>query len=183
MSATVDENSDFTAFNLPPLDAPSPPSYDETKASPIPSTEAKAHDDANSKHAPWLLRRTSVHVESRPSNVLEDNLSANLSIPTTKSDKKRAVRNLLSRFGRQPSKDLYRDDGVSVADSHETSLYGTTVSIEAAQPRKTSSRQREMRGLEQAASVKRWAGNGKPAEAWGKLLKVCEGAIRIEWPQ
>ena len=29
-----------------------------------------------------------------------------------------------------------------------------------------------MRGLEQAASMKRWTGNGRPAEAWGKLIKV-----------
>lgn len=29
-----------------------------------------------------------------------------------------------------------------------------------------------MKGLEQAASMKRWAGEGKPAEAWGKLIKV-----------
>ena len=30
----------------------------------------------------------------------------------------------------------------------------------------------EMKGLEQAASIKRWAGGGQPPLAWGKLRKV-----------
>ena len=172
MSSNVEDHFDHSRFKLPPLDEPLPPHYNERTGSPAAYGDRKINDEANYIHGPWLLKKTSVHVESTPSNVLDDNLSGHVSISTTKSDEKRAVRNLLSRFGRQPSSDQYHDDRISVADSHETSGFGTTVSIEAAKPRKLTTRQREMKGLEQAASVKRWAGGGKPAEPWGKLVKV-----------
>lgn len=52
---------------------------------------------------------------------------------------------------------------------------GTTVCIEAAPPVKVSEQKlHEMKGLEQAASLKRWAGEGRPADAWGKLMKDPE---------
>ena len=172
MSSNVEDHFDHSKFKLLPLDEPPPPQYNERKDPSAVPTDLKVNDDANYTHGPWLLKKTSVHVESTPSNVLDDNLSGHVSISTTKSDEKRAVRNLLSRFGRQSSSEKCNDDRSSMADSHETSVFGTTVSIEAAKPRKIPARQREMRGLEQAASVKRWAGDGKPAEAWGKLSKV-----------
>ena len=180
MTSTVRESFDPSTFKLPALDQPPPPRYYDRRGSPISSSDTKTQDDASYTHGPWLLRRTSVHVESTPSNTLEDNLSDHASIATTKSDEKRAVRNLLSRFGRQPSSDQYNDDRISVADSHETSVFGTTVSIEAGQPRKVTTTQREMRGLEQAASVRRWAGDGRPAEAWGKLNKVGQLEVKLD---
>lgn len=60
-----------------------------------------------------------------------------------------------------------------LATSFDPQPFGTTVSIEATQPVKANEpKLHKMQGLEQAASMKRWAGEGKPAEAWGKLIKV-----------
>ena len=178
MTSAIEGHFDPSDFKLPSLDAPSPPCYTEKRISPVPNTNPKANEDVNYTHRPWLLKKTSVHVESTPSNVLEDNLSDHSSITTTRSDEKRAVRNLLSRFGRQTSGDERPDDRASVADSHETSLFGTTVSIEAGHSKRSQTKQRELKGLEEAASVKRWVGDGKPAEAWGKLAKVSSSAVK-----
>ncbi|KAL6714790.1 hypothetical protein ACLMJK_007050 [Lecanora helva] len=174
MSSAVEDQIDFSKLKLQPLDAPPPPRYSEEQGIPDATANPKTNDDANYKHGPWLLKKTSVHVESTPSNVLDDNLSGHVSISTTRSDEKRPTRNLLSKIGRQPTSDKIHEDGISISDSHEASLFGTTVSIEAARPRKLPTKQREMKGLEQAASVKRWAGDGKPAEPWGKLIKDPE---------
>ena len=84
------------------------------------------------------------------------------------------LRNLLTKFGNKAAEDQ-SDDGKITGDvgRHESSDFGTTVLIEAAQPPKVQKRERhQMKGLEQAASMKRWLGNGNPAEPWGKLAKV-----------
>ena len=60
-----------------------------------------------------------------------------------------------------------------MSQPYDSVRFGTTVSIEAGHPTGSQTQRRyEMRGLEQAASVKRFAGSGSPAEAWGKLMKV-----------
>ena len=179
MSATVEESSEASKLTSSSLGAPSPFGYSEKRACPEPRPDVKVNDEANYRHAPWLLRRTSIHVESAPLNIIEDKLSDQASISTTKSDEKRAVRNLLSKFGRQKSIEQGHEDCSSIAESNETNAFGTTVSIEAAQPRRVPMKQREMKGLEQAASVKRWAGSGKPAEAWGKLNKVSQNIRHV----
>ncbi len=179
MSSTVDGHTDHTAFDQPGYDGPPPPHYTEKGGSPVHRADLKVTNDADYKHGPWLLKRTSIHVESTPSNVLEDNFSDHASISTTRSGEKRAARNLLFKFGRQQATEQHRDDRISIAESNETSIFGTTVSIQAGQARKISSKQREMKGLEQAASVKKWASNGKPAEAWGKLIKVSRNCIEV----
>ena len=172
MSTAVEENLDTSPFTLAPLNASLPSHKDEKRASTVPDPEVKIINEGAYRHAPWLLRRTSIHVESTPSNVLDDDLSDIASVSTAKSDEKRAMRNLLGKLGRQKSSEQTPADHASIAESQETSVFGTTVSIEATQPRKLLTKQRELKGLEQAASVKRWAGSGRPAEAWGKLLKV-----------
>ena len=151
---------------------PPPPQYTEATA----QTDVKVVDDSNYSHSPWLLRRTSIHVESTPNEAWQDNNSSHREIaPSIKSnDEKKALRNLLTKFGNKVAEDQ-SDDGKINGDvgRHESSDFGTTVLIEAAQPPKVQKRERhQMKGLEQAASVKRWPGNGNPAEPWGKLAKV-----------
>ena len=55
----------------------------------------------------------------------------------------------------------------------ESSQLGTRVTIEATRPiRSQAERRIELKGLQEAASAKRWTGSGRPGEAWGKLIKV-----------
>ena len=180
MPSTIEANFSPSSFTLPPLITQSPPEY--TGSSSDRSTpDTIVNDDTNYTHGPWLLRRTSIHVESTPSHVLDDQSSEQISIVTSRSDEKRAVRNFLAKLSPRQQEES-RDDRSSVTESHSTNVFGTTVSIEASQPRKNLTKQREMKGLEEAASVKRWIGNGQPAEAWGKLIKVAERHGRIELP-
>lgn len=130
-------------------------------------------------HAPWLLRRTSIHVESAPADFLDDASSEVMSISTMRSEEKPAKRPFLTRIAtRHPEEQL--DDRSSIAPSShaaESGVYGTIVSIEAGKPKVIDSRHsklRELRNLESAASMRYWAGAGQPAEVWGKLLKVIE---------
>ena len=133
----------------------------------------------------WLLRRTSFTIESAPAAAENngDTPSDQLSVTSSaRSEEKRRLRNVISRFGRLG--DEGAQDGRQSRSSEGTAhpwdgeQFGTTVSIEVghnARPR--AQRRHEMRGLEEAASMKRWAGSGKPADAWGKLAKV--GLARI----
>jgi hypothetical protein len=141
----------------------------------------KVDDSKHYSHAPWLLRRTSVHVESAPAEFMDDQASEVMSISTTRSDEKPVKRLLNGILSRNPED--FHDDNSSIAPSshaadisvNDSSIYGTTVSIEAGKPQVTYSKQsrlRELKNLEQAASVRHWTGAGRPAEVWGKLLKV-----------
>ena len=152
---------------------PSPPHYAEATA----HRDEKVLENSNYSHSPWLLRRTSIHVESTHNEAWQDDSSSHHgTAPSLRSnDEKKALRNLLTKFGNKPTEDQ-SEDGRSQRDLgqfHDSSDFGTRVVIEAGQPPKVQTRERhEMKGLEQAASVKRWPGNGKPAEPWGKLAKV-----------
>jgi len=152
-----------------------PPRY--TEVSNRRSTMAPKVDDPNNhSHAPWLLRRTSIHVESAPVDFLDDGASEVISIPTTRSEERPAKWPFLNRIAIRHPEGI-QDDRSSIAPSHmsDSVVCGTTVSIEAGKPKVVYSKHsklRELKNLEQAASMKLWAGTGQPAEAWGKLLKV-----------
>lgn len=152
---------------------PPPPRYTEATA----QTDVKVVDDSNYSYTPWLLRRTSIHVESTPNEARQDSNSVHREIARSmkSNDEKKALRNLLTKIGNKAAEDQI-DDGKfngDVGQPHDSSDFGTRVFIEAAQPPKVQTRERHlMKGLEQAASVKRWPGNGSPAEPWGKLAKV-----------
>ena len=159
---------------LPPL----PPQYTEA----IAQRDVKGADDSKFSYSPWLVRRTSIHVESTPNEALQDGNSSHrettpsITASSVRSnDEKRALRTLLTRFGNTSAEDR-SGDGRSLPDvrqPRESSNFGTSVFIEASQPSKVYARERhELKGLEQAASVKRWPGDGSPAEPWGKLAKA-----------
>ena len=80
----------------------------------------------------------------------------------------------MGKFGRQSeeSSSTWRSSE-DLAQTYDAIPFGTTVSIEAAQPVKAREQQlHELKGLQKAASMKRWAGEGRPADVWGKLIKV-----------
>ena len=153
---------------------PPPPQYTEATA----QSDVKVVDNSNYSHSPWLLRRTSIHVESTPNEAWQDDSSSHREVaPSIRSnDEKKRLRNLLTKFGNRLAEDHQSEDGSTyrvAGQPHDSSDFGTRVLIEAAQPLKVQTGKRhEMKGLEQAASVKRWPGNGNPAEPWGKLAKV-----------
>lgn len=108
----------------------------------------------------------------------DDQSSDRASTCTTVRDEKRG-RSMLGKFGSRHSDEqssLHSSIQQSSEDLNtifDPSFFATTVSIQAAKPAKAYEQKlHEMRGLKQAASVRRWAGGGKPAEAWGKLMKV-----------
>lgn len=141
--------------------------------------DSRVDDSTDYKHAPWLLRRTSIHVESAPAD-LADESSDVMSISTTRSDEKPSKRPFLNRFVDKRVEEDHHDDASSIAPSTQSTVYGTTVSIEAGKPKVIYSKHswlRELKSLEQAASIKLWAGTGKPAEVWGKLLKVTNFCV------
>lgn len=155
---------------------PPPPQYTEATA----QSDVKVVDNSNYSHSPWLLRRTSIHVESTPNEAWQDDSSSHREVaPSIRSnDEKKRLRNLLTKFGNRLAEDHQSEDGSTyrvAGQPHDSSDFGTRVLIEAAQPLKVQTGKRhEMKGLEQAASVKRWPGNGNPAEPWGKLAKDPE---------
>lgn len=136
--------------------------------------DSKPGEVPNYAYSPWLLRKTSIRVESTPNVDFQGDSSIHRvsTSSSTRSDEKRAVRGVLKRLGSNQAKDQ-RDDWKSISSGTEPTPFGVTVSIEATRPlRPQTSRRQEMKGLEQAASAKRWTGSGRPGEAWGKLIKV-----------
>ena len=85
----------------------------------------------------------------------------------TRADEKGAICNLITtRFGNKEYDVL--DDEKSVENPpYDSVQFGTIISIEASHPLQ---QRHEMKGL--AASIKRWIGDGRPAEVWGKLIKL-----------
>ncbi len=170
MSSTTDIDLGLLSLQS---DLPPPPRYTEAPA----QRDVKTANDLHYSHSPWLLRRTSIHVESTQNRAWQDdNSSHQENAPFVKSnDEKKALRSLLTRFNNKPGEDqsVNGRNHPDLGQLHESSDFGTRVFIEAAQPLKVNTWERhEMKGLEQAASVKRWPGNGKPEEPWGKLPKV-----------
>lgn len=147
-----------------------PPEYAAATA----QSDEKVSKSEFYSHSPWVLQRTSVTVESTP--LYDDHRSDVVSMTSsTRSNEKSAVRKVLEKLGSNQNTDQFRDER-SICDEEESFAFGTQVLIEGGNPK----RQRlEMKGLEQAASMKRWTGDGKPAEAWGKLIKVISHLHRL----
>ena len=124
---------------------------------------------------PWLLRRTSIVIESEPSDLYPDDKSTSRASGTTSRISEHTRRSTLNRKISYKNGQENLDVGQHPwhANKHFDTGFGVKVSIEAGKPnRGRGERRHDMKGLEQAASVKRWAGGGRPGEAWGKLMKV-----------
>ncbi|KAL8647236.1 MAG: hypothetical protein Q9210_005678 [Variospora velana] len=129
-------------------------------------------------HGAFLLKKTEISVKSSLAEPFSDDQSSDRA--STCSTEK-GGRSILGRFGNRLGDEqssihssVWRSSE-DLATTSEPLPFGTTVSIQAARPTKPHEQKlHEMKGLEQAASMKRWAGDGKPAEAWGKLIKDPE---------
>ena len=151
-----------------------PPQYSEINL----QAKSRIVEPQSSGNEGWLVRRTSFTIESTPAynDRAVENLDQVSLTSSAKSDGKRSLRNVLSKWGINQANEK-PVDGRSVettsAPFDASSQYGTTVSIEAGStPKPRTQRVHEMKGLEQAASMFRWDGSGRPANAWGKLAKV-----------
>lgn len=175
MPSITDDSLGLSQLQSP---LPPPPQYTEATA----QRDAKYVDISSSSNSAWLLRRTSIHVESTPNEAWQDDNSSRQEItPSIRSnDEKKALRTLLTKFPNKAAEGQSEDGRTNWDDGqpHDSGDFGTRVVIEAAQPPKFQKRKRhEMKGLEQAASMKRWPCNGNPAEPWGKLAKVFHTPI------
>ncbi|KAL8919366.1 MAG: hypothetical protein Q9208_006819 [Pyrenodesmia sp. 3 TL-2023] len=144
------------------------------------ASESGAEEQGFFGQGAFLLKTTEVTVESSVAESFTDDQSSDrASTCSTVRDEKRG-RGILGKLGsRQSDEQSSLRCSLRSSEDLNTNLdrqpLGTTVSIQAAQPAKGCEQKlHEMKGLEQAASVKRWAGGGKPAEAWGKLMKDPE---------
>ncbi|KAL8713847.1 MAG: hypothetical protein Q9220_001992 [cf. Caloplaca sp. 1 TL-2023] len=163
--------------------------HNATTASPLvlrPCDENKTPDPGQDDQKSWghgafLLKKTEISVSSSPAEPFDDDQSSDrASTCSTTRDEKRG-RTMFGKLGNRQGDEqssihssVWRSSE-DLAKPYDSTPFGTTVSIEAAQPVKAYEQKlHEMRGLEQAASMKRWACNGKPAEAWGKLMKDPE---------
>lgn len=150
-----------------------PPHYSEKRA---PSKNGVV-ESTNYGKGSWLVRRRSFTIESSPVSNDAETLSDHISVTSSqRSEEKRRLRHVISKFGKLGAEG---DSGRTSCSTDSTvrpydgEQFGTTISIEAgcrANPR--TQRRHEMKGLEEAASMKRWTGAGRSADAWGKLAKV-----------
>ena len=146
-------------------------------------TKLSPNDHSLLGQGAFLLKKTEVSIESAPAEPFSDDQSSDRAstCSTTRTEKSR-LRNLLGPHTNRESEEsssIWRSSE-DLNQPFETIQFGTTVSIEAAQPVKAREQQlHEMKGLQQAASMRRWAGEGRPAEAWGKLMKVREIFIQL----
>ena len=137
---------------------------------------SRTKEQGNFGQGAFLLKKTEVSIESAPAEPLKDDQSSDQAsiCSTTKGDEIRTSRSLTGKSGRQSgeSSSTWRSCE-DLTQTYDAIPFGMTVSIEAAQPVKAREQQlHEMKGLQQAASIKRWAGEGRLAEVWGKLIKV-----------
>jgi len=151
-----------------------PPQYTEKKS----QTKSRVVEPQNYGNGSWVVRRTSFTIESTPINdgKVSEHVDRISLTSSAKSDEKKRLRNVLSKWGNRQAEEI-NGDGRSIENTSDpfdaSSQYGTTVSIEAGSSSKPRvQRHHEMKGLEQAASMLRWPGAGRPADAWGKLAKV-----------
>ncbi|KAL8906087.1 MAG: hypothetical protein Q9171_006409 [Xanthocarpia ochracea] len=129
----------------------------------------------------FLLKKTEVSIHSEPAAPFSDEQSSDqASTYSTVQDeiRGRSTRDTISMRHSEEQSSIHSSVWQSsddLAKAIDPRPFGTTVSIEAAQPVKAHVQKlHEMKGLEQAASVKRWAGDGTAAEVWGKLSKDPE---------
>ena len=160
------------------LPSMSPPLSDVEGSPPPRYSESTAHRDNKASeawyhgHGPWLVRRTSIHVESTSVNSFDDRSSQRTSLSPSSQEQKGPLRSLFAKGGNNQSEGS-RENVRALKQPFEPSQLGTQVTIEATRPiRSHAERRIELKGLQEAASAKRWTGNGRPGEAWGKLIKV-----------
>lgn len=139
----------------------------------------------NFSNGPWLLRRTSIVVETEPSDVFSNDGKLSR-LPSTAARLKDAKGDPRKPEVRQNGHKLGQERLSHGRTPWHTSQpfdtgFGVKVFIEAGKPKQgKSQRQHDMKGLEQAASMKRWPGGGRSGEAWGKLAKVRNASSRRE---
>ncbi|KAL8869268.1 MAG: hypothetical protein Q9174_004395, partial [Haloplaca sp. 1 TL-2023] len=150
-----------------------------------PSKKARTSSDQNDQgylgQGAFLLKKTEITVHSEPAVPPGDDLSDRSSIASTVRDNRRIHSSHTSLSNRSSDEQssihshVWRSSEDLPKLTFDPQPFGTTVSIEAVQPIKVGEqRMQVLKGLEQAASMKRWAGDGNPAEAWGKLVKDPE---------
>ncbi|KAL9099665.1 MAG: hypothetical protein Q9163_004866 [Psora crenata] len=156
--------------SLDNVESSPPPRYSE----PTTHRDNKASEARNNSHGPWLVRRTSIHIESVSAVELDVMASQRTSVSPSSHDQRGSLRNLFAKGGNtQP--DVPREITEALRQPFEPNQLGTKVTIEATRPIRTQADRRiELKGLQEAASAKRWAGTGRPGEAWGKLIRDPE---------
>ena len=123
-------------------------------------------DPAGATLIQGVVRRTSIHIESVPVDSIEDTRVQTVfafgegyhectAFADYVGKDKGTLHKVLTKWSSLSSSNL--DDKISASYS-------------SAKPQ-TAPRQ-GIQGLERAASLKEWAGKGRPAEAWGKLRQV-----------
>ena len=128
-----------------------PPQYVESTPG-TDSKDSKLAEPSGYGNAPWLLKRTSITVETTS---WRDEASSTYS--GTRADEKGAIRNLITTRFWSKEYDLLDDEKSVENPPYDSVQFGTIVSIEASHPLQ---QRHEMKGLEQAASMKRWIGDG-----------------------
>ncbi|KAG8533817.1 uncharacterized protein KY384_001558 [Bacidia gigantensis] len=148
-----------------PRDFSPPPRYSESNN----VLESKDGDPRPHNHGQWLLRRTSIHIESSAADVESSRCT---SISSGSTGPNRAGDGFFQKNGDHGGQGQ-ANGGLG---HHFGALQlGSRVVIEATHPTRSRAERRvELKGLEQAASAKRWSGSGRPAELWGKLMQDPE---------
>ena len=160
----------------PGQDSVARPSLAPRSVSESPVAYSRTKEQGNFGQGAFLLKKMEVSIESAPAEPMKDDQCSDRASTssTTRGDEIRTSRSLIGKPGRQSgdSSSSWRSCE-DLAQTYDAIPFGMTVSIEAAQPVKAREQQlHELKGLQQAASMKRWAGEGRPAEVWGKLIKV-----------
>lgn len=141
------------------------------------------HQDAYDYHSNASRTMSSRQTDYSASVTSDDRSSGRPESATTRSSTRTgafsSLRNKFSsKFSSRPIAESYggRETPATEVSGHRSSgsltvRSNNTSNSEMPMKPRALPRQ-EMKGLEQAASVMRWPGGGKPAQAWGKLKKV-----------
>lgn len=156
------------------LPVPLPPPWSPQEVS---RPGSSPHERDYSGHGAFLLKKTEISVETSRAEPFSDDRSSDRASTCSTAREEKGGRGILARFGNRLGDEQSSIHSSVLRSSEDLTSdplpFGTTVSIQAAQPVKAHEQKLHgMKGLEQAASMKRWLGEGKPAEAWGKLAKV-----------
>ena len=157
---------DLSSMDLDRWNSP-PPQYSESNT----ASDSKNDDHWKQGHTPWLVQRTSIVVETSAATADSASSLRESTSPSRSTDQRNGIRGIFRRDDRQES---LRSGSNSQRHAIHDGQLGTQVTIEANQPiRSTAERRIELKGLEQAASTRRWPGSARAPEPWGKLKAVC----------
>ncbi|KAI4192042.1 MAG: hypothetical protein LQ348_003282 [Seirophora lacunosa] len=152
------------------LPVPSPPPWSPQEVS---RPGSSPHERDYSGHGAFLLKKTEISVETSRAEPFSDDRSSDRASTCSTAREEKGGRGILARFGNRLDVEQSSIHSSVLRSSEDLTTisdplpFGTTVSIQAAQPVKAHEQKlHEMKGLEQAAR--------KPAEAWGKLAKDPE---------